>query len=131
MQINEFLLTHGIRMTAEPANNNPNMANGAAMDHWRVTFRAGRGKRFTTYFSMGSGHDGAPPAPADVLDCLASDALSIQNTRDFADWCADFGYDTDSRQAHKTYQTTYRQGARLQRFLGEDAYLQLLSLERP
>ena len=42
-----------------------------------------------------------PPSPADVLHSLMLDATAIE--QGFEDWCADLGYDTDSRKAFETY----------------------------
>ena len=77
-------------------------------------------------FSMGSGHGGKRPELADVLDCLASDAAGYENARSFADWCADYGYDVDSRRAERTFKAVERQATSLHRVLGESAYRTLL-----
>ena len=74
----------------------------------------------TVYFTMGSAHT-AEPTAAEVLDCLASDAASVVNARDFTDWASDLGYDTDSRKAEQTYQACVKSTADLRRLLGVDA----------
>lgn len=43
-----------------------------------------------------------PPTPDDVLYCLVSDAEAAETT--FAEWCNNFGYDTDSRKALAIYE---------------------------
>jgi hypothetical protein len=43
------------------------------------------------------------PKIADVLYCLLSDSQS--GSQSFEDFCSDFGYDTDSRKAHATWET--------------------------
>jgi hypothetical protein len=68
-----------------------------------------------------------PPRAEDVLDSLASDAGSIENARFFEDWCADFGYDTDSRKAEATYNECCRLARQLRSFLGGAAYDELLN----
>lgn len=68
----------------------------------------------------------SPPETASVLDCLASDAASYDNARDFEDWCADFGMDTDSRKAARTYRVCGEQAKALRHFLGNLAYQELL-----
>jgi hypothetical protein len=60
-----------------------------------------------------------PPDAPDVLSCLCSDATSADRVT-FEDWCSDFGYDTDSRKAEKTYLACVDTNAKLHRFLGED-----------
>lgn len=127
MDITQFIHTAGISMEATYADRNPNM-DGPDMDHWRCVFRKDRA-RMTTYFSMGMGHNGRKPTADQVLECLISDASSIDNARGFDDWCSDFGYDTDSRKAEKTYSACKRATDKLRAFLGADAYATLMDLE--
>lgn len=121
----DWIASMRITATAQRADANPNMEDGAhIMDHWRVTLRCG-GSRMTVPFSMGQGHNGQPPTAADVLECLALDASSYENARSFEDWCAEYGYDTDSRKAERTYRAVKRGAERLERWLG-NAYQTLL-----
>ena len=73
-------------------------------DVWNVGFTSGS-KHMQTIYKTGLGHrvGGVPvrPTAASVLCCLLSDADSADQS--FADWCSDFGYDTDSRKALDTY----------------------------
>lgn len=121
----EFIQTAGVTLTAEWADRNPHMDDSATMDHWKCKLRAG-GRCLTVYFSKGIGHHGAEPTADEVLDCLASDSASIANTGGFKEWCAEFGYDTDSRKAHRTYKTCERQADKLCALLGPAAYGSLL-----
>lgn len=61
-----------------------------------------------------------------VLDCLASDAASIENARCFEDWASEYGYDDDSRKAHTIYEVCQKQAAELARFIGEADFQALL-----
>jgi hypothetical protein len=124
MNMQDFIASNSITAEAKSVDHNPNMADSADMDHWRVTLRR-PGHKMTVYFSMGRGHNGKSPKAADVLDCLASDSSSIENAKDFADWCSDYGYDTDSRSAHRTFTVCRRQAERLKKFIG-DRYQELL-----
>lgn len=54
-----------------------------------------------TYYSMGRAHK-YPPKAADVLQSLALDSSCSEES--FEDWCANFGDDTDSLKAHKTWE---------------------------
>lgn len=129
MTIQDFVRDLKISMTAERTDANPAMEGSRDMDHWKVVFRskAFRGQ-MTTVFSMGYGHQGAEPKAKDVLDCLASDASSADES--FEDWASNYGYDTDSRKAERTYKAVQRSAARLQKFLGDSAYRTLLQCER-
>lgn len=116
----EFVTAHKITMTAERTDSNPHMDNSREMDHWRVTLRRGS-KRMSLVFSKGFGHNGAKPTAAEVLDCLASDASSVDGNN-FEDWARELGYDEDSRKAQRTYNTIERQLRSLGRLLGPDLY---------
>ena len=68
----------------------------------------------TVYFSQGPAISGEPTTE-DVLDCLALDASGADS---FEDWCAEYGYDTDSRKAEHIYNTVRKQTEELASFLG-------------
>lgn len=72
-----------------------------------------------------------PTAPdlANVLDCLRSDASSIDDARSFEDWASNFGYDTDSRKAEKTYRACQDSAQALRHLLGRKAYDELMECE--
>jgi hypothetical protein len=122
--LDQFIRSAGIKMRATRTDRNPAMSD-ANMDHWRCILRAGR-SRMSLVFSMGYGHNGKEPKPAEVLDCLASDASGLENAQDFEDWCAEYGYDTDSRKAERIYKAIQRQAESLKRLLGDSAYETLL-----
>lgn len=119
--LSTFIAENQITMKCERTDRNPLM--GKEMDHWkcRLTFD---GRRMTTLFSMGYGHNGAAPTIVDVLDCLASDSASI--TEDFEEWASGLGYDPDSRKAEKIYKACQVQAQKLEKFLGPDLYQELL-----
>lgn len=130
----DFTRVHRISMTAERVGANPNMTDSRDMDHWKVVFtRRGTARdigaatpaRMTTYFSMGYGHNGAEPRAEDVLDCLASDASSVDQEV-FEEWARNMGYDEDSRKAEKVYRACEHGAKRLKKFLGEELYETLL-----
>lgn len=83
---------------------------------WTVELRYRR-RRMTVPFFTGQALTDEPSA-SDVLYCLASDASGADQS--FEDWCADYGYDTDSRTAERTYRQVVDQTARLRRLLGDD-----------
>lgn len=131
IQLDEFIRCAFITATATQVNSNPNMLDDfAGADHWRVTLRRPGNRKMTVYFSMGSAHNGKEPEVADVLDSLASDASGIENARSFEDWCGEYGYDTDSRKAHRTYTICKREAERLQKFLDAGYERLLWNVER-
>lgn len=96
-----------------------------AGDDWRQTANPWmvrlkyRGRQLTVPFWTGSAITADPDAEG-VLDCLISDATAYDNARDFEDFCAEFGYDTDSRRAERTYRECGALSARVHKFLGDD-----------
>lgn len=129
--IDQLIATLGITATAEPTDRNPNM-DDATMDHWRVTLRRNNPRRQMSLdmFSMGSGLNGAEPKADEVLDCLASDAAGYENATDFEGWAEEYGYDTDSRTAERTYRAVGRETRNLRRFMGDEYKTLLWDTER-
>lgn len=65
-----------------------------------------------------------PPHAADVLHSLVLDSSAINES--FPDWCENFGYDSDSIKALRTYEQCCATGLQLRDMLGS-AGLQTLS----
>lgn len=131
MTIQDFIAKHHITSSFEPAESNPNMEQdkwAKEANHYLVTLLQGTDGMtvsMTVPYSMGKAHKDGPTA-ADVLSCLTLDAQSVHGGRDFEDWAQEYGYDTDSRKAERTYQTVCKQTESLRRFLGDKAYGELL-----
>lgn len=126
--LTEFISDHNISMDCEKTGSNPNMDSmPEGSCHYRCTFFAGERMRgpFEVPFSRGPALEGEPTAE-DVLDCLASDASGVENARNFEEWASEYGYDTDSRKAERTYNIVREQAKQLRGFLGSDAYELLL-----
>lgn len=87
--------------------------DGAA-HNWRVTLRH-KGRRLTVDFYGGAAVTN--PSAADVLSGLILDA-SVPDS--FAEFCAEFGYDEDSRAAEATWRACVAMGPRVRRLLGDD-----------
>lgn len=82
-------------------------APGWARQQWNVTLRHGRRRMSFPYYGGGAASD---PTASDVLESLSLDAYALSVS--FDEWCADFGYDTDSRSALATYRACVRLGKR-------------------
>lgn len=126
--LEDFINVEQLSMTTAPTEYNPNMTDAWAKTatHYNCIFTSGQHKRtLRTHFSQGSAHT-EPPTLDSVLDCLASDASTVENENSFEDFCGELGYDPDSRQAEKLYKTIRREAAKLKAFLGEVAYDDLL-----
>lgn len=85
--------------------------------HWQVTLTAW-GRQLTFQFSQGSAHK-SPPTIADMLHCLISDAQGIDDAPTFEDWASEYGLDTDSRKAERSWKLTVRSAKGARCFLGD------------
>jgi hypothetical protein len=95
---------------------------------WTVTLHL-EGRRMTTPFWQGPAVKD-PPDAATVLDCLVSDATTIEDTPTFEDWAVELGFNPDSIRAYRTWQAVGHQTRRLRQFLGEHYDALLWDTER-
>ena len=130
MTIEQVLTDMGFRLESRLTKDDFDGRKGQA--HWEVTVeRDGCPGYIDSPYSMGCAHrryrNGKPiklgyngnltdhelsrnlrtrpnkPTLTDVLYCLVSDAQTVNYCAGFEDWCAELGYDDDSRKAEKTY----------------------------
>jgi hypothetical protein len=131
--LESFIARNQLTIKVLPCGANPHMQDSKGMRHFSVTIdRVGFGpsKPMHLFFSQGSAHTKAPKL-AEVLNCLASDASGVENARNFEEWAAEYGYDTDSRKAEKTYLICCEQRDQLRELLGNAGFESLLySTER-
>lgn len=66
-----------------------------------------------------------PPCVEEVLEALVYDAVSVEG-RDFAEWCADLGYDSDSISAKSAYDACVQTKHDLVRLMGQKNFDQLV-----
>lgn len=78
-----------------------------------ITTPKGRKHEFAYFTGCGITDD---PEPEDILSALRMDAEF--GDRSFEEFCEEFGYDTDSRRAERTWKTCQRTKERL-RSIGE------------
>jgi hypothetical protein len=99
---------------------NPNMTDSKNSDHWRVILKRGSERMILT-FSQGHGWDGQEPWIESILHSLQMECAPFMlNARfTFEDWCADCGYDTDSRKAFNTYGACEALAVIFETFIGE------------
>ena len=109
----------GVRMlVAFGAPANPNMDDmPAESKHWLVTLELD-GRTLDTPYSMGPAFKDGPTTSA-VLGSLIMDASGYDDARTFENWCAMYGYDTDSRKAERTYNAVAEATKALRSLLGE------------
>lgn len=86
-------------------------------NHYRVTIKTLKGQY--TFDFWGSANDcqqGRDPSEYDVLACL-----EYNTPESFEEFCSEYGYDTDSRKAEKTWKACLRQSKALRRIFTESA----------
>lgn len=83
-------------------------------DIYNVTLKNGSHRyRFT--FGQSISNQGTAPTAYDVLACIEKYPVY-----DFADFCANYGYDEDSRSAFKTYKAVKREWENVNKLFTED-----------
>lgn len=93
------------------------------LDDWQkkahpytVTLKYDR-RQMTIPFFMGPALTNEP-TEEDVIPCLISDYYAADYA--FEDFCNEFGYDTDSRNAEKIYKQIQQQNKKFSKLLGPD-----------
>ena len=128
MTLQEFIQKHGITAAATRVDDNSNMTDmPEGSRHWNVSLSRVNyiDDKMVVPFSQGPAHT-EPPTAEDVLDCLASDAIGWVNAEGFEDWCGEYGHDTDSRRAERTYNAIKKQSTELAIFFSALQYDDLL-----
>jgi hypothetical protein len=82
--------------------------DGWEADEWTVVLGC-EGRTMELRFYMGTGHGGVAPELADVLDCIALDAATVDQTDGFEEWASEIGADPGSRKAEADYRATVEQ----------------------
>lgn len=71
-----------------------------------------------------------PPDIESVLNSLVMDGSALFDGEPFEDWCMNFGYESDSRKAHKIYKKCLDIGHNLNKLLGTSLAQQLRECEQ-
>lgn len=79
------------------------------------------GRSLTTPFFTGSGWK-QEPTWKDVLGSLITDADCYINSRDYTDFCNEFGYNPEEPQYKKIYQACRKTAAKLKQVFGPDLW---------
>ena len=121
-------------MTVTSVPNNPNF-DGSLADHFLCTMSTNR-RSDAFYYSKGislrvpsklaQGWHAVQPTISELLSCLVSDAHAVVD-RSTSEFCADMGYDDDSRKAHRIYKTIKRNTSKLRALVGAAAFRELMS----
>ena len=115
-QAADFLAKHGISFSFKLANTKrPSWDENRQCNHFVVTFKkGGRRVSFDFFDSISNFEKGITVLDAySALSCCSSE-LYCPDT--FEEFCNEFGYDNDSRQAEKTFKALSKFSAKLQKF---------------
>jgi hypothetical protein len=115
-QAASFLAKHGIAFSFKLANTKrPSWDENRQCNHFIVTFRKGtRRVSFDFFDSISNFEKGIEELDAySVLSCCSSELYCPET---FEEFCNEFGYDNDSRQAEKTFKALSKFSAKLQKF---------------
>ena len=97
-----------------------------AKQAWIITLKY-KGKRAQFRFYGGGASD--TPTASDLVWAVAIDSEAVDES--FSDWCANFGYTTDSITARSTYKACQRNGERLIKLIGDkEIFSQLVESAR-
>ena len=116
-QANDFLQKTGATLKADLLGNFPYFdSDKESRDVYQITITRGGRKPWTFRFGQSiRNSDGVTkPTAYDVLSCVQRYDIGT-----FDDFCSDFGYDTDSRKAEKTYFAVQREVSECQRIFGD------------
>ena len=112
----EICKKHGITMKVGSPKYGPvDWDNDHDHDHYcfPVTIRKD-GKSMRIHFGQSLAKGSTPPDEYDIIACLTKD-----DPGSFENFCSDFGYDTDSRRAEKTYKAVKAEWKKMLRVFGE------------
>lgn len=132
-QMEKFIQDQRIKMEWTPVPMNPNFegeewADGAF--HYRVSLKKGP-KSLVTHYSKGAGLP-EPPDVVEVLASLADDATGFENNPTLQNWLREYGHDVDPddeetyKKDQKIFKAVEKSTEKLRKFLGDEAYKQLL-----
>lgn len=93
---------------------------------WRCTLTLD-GRRMSVLIYMGPAHGNRPPKVDEVLELLASNAAAAKE--DFAEFCANRGYDPDSRRVELVWKTCKSLATRLKRLFVDEYEALLATIE--
>jgi len=108
LQAKAFLERYGVKFTATFTHYGAHFdGETACRDNFRCRFSRGK-KRLVIDFGQSlndsDGGGGNPPRAYDVLACIGKNDPGL-----FEEFCREFGYETDSRRAEKTYKAVVKE----------------------
>jgi hypothetical protein len=104
----------------------PTLVTEDGWQHYKMTLRLIHdGREIVTPWRQGTAHGPTIPDVADVVQSLAQDARGTRVVNGFEEWAGEYGYDTDSRSAERTYEACVSTVGQLWNRYGVDAGCEL------
>ena len=97
-----------------------------AKQGWSIVLKYNKKRAQFRFYGGGASKT---PTASDLVWAVAIDSEAVDES--FSDWCANFGYTTDSIKARSIYKACSRNGSRLINLIGsEDIFSQLVESAR-
>ncbi len=102
-----------------------NFNDGEYRDIYRFTLKVEEDTRtYINLFGQSIANAGVEPRAYDILSCLTK-----YDPESFEDFCSNFGYDEDSRRAHKVYEAVSQEWEGLNSILTTDQLESLAEIQ--
>lgn len=128
-QAETFLTRNGLAFRAALKNTKAPGWGSPHGNHYRVTISRAKPASRITFDYWGSINDRKAGTHPTAYDALASISGGLQTPETFGDFCAEFGYDTDSRKAHATWKRCLTLSHRLKAFFTPEEQEQLSEIQ--
>ena len=113
-QANDFAKKHNVSMKINSVNYGKHFSDDKESRYiFNITLKRNR-KQYTFNFGQSLASGSEEPTMYDILTCLEK-----YESRDFEDFCSNYGYDTDSIKALKTYKAVDREYKSVNRLFGD------------
>lgn len=114
-QANDFAKKHGIKLSFIGSPEYKTYFNEDKQFRFVFKCKLSRGKKsFTFDFGQSTAEKDKEPTMYDILVCLTKSDVG-----DFEDFCSEFGYDNDSRNAEKTYKAVVKEFKNVDNLFGD------------
>ena len=103
-QANEFATKHNVKLKINRTTYGYHFEEDEEKRYIFNCTLSRNGKRYTFNFGQSIAAEDTPPTMYDILTCLTK-----HNPETFEDFCSEYGYNTDSINAQKTYKAVQRE----------------------
>ena len=113
-QANDFAKKHNVKMKINSVNYCKHFSDDKEERYVFIITLSRNGKKYTFNFGQSIAAGSKEPTMYDILTCLEK-----YESRDFEDFCSNYGYDSDSIKALKTYKAVYKEYKAVVRLFGD------------